>query len=174
MTKKLWNGRKSNCAVGGKGMITKRGRLPGKSIGQHLVSEFPIVQRYLSLSRPAVPPPSSLPTLEAATSRLSLSLTQLTESHAKTTALMTSLADERQALEVKEKEMRSMVENAEEKRSWFNAFREWVETVATFLDEKVRSVSSVWRCTSIQRAASILLSKNWKMNSSHFSKSEEK
>ncbi|KLO08660.1 hypothetical protein SCHPADRAFT_944262 [Schizopora paradoxa] len=87
--------------------------------------------------RPApIPPPSSLPTLEAATSRLSLSLTQLTESHAKSTALMTSLADERQTLEVKEKEMRSMVENAEEKRSWFNVFSEWVETV---VDEKCRS-----------------------------------
>jgi GC-rich sequence DNA-binding factor len=26
---------------------------------------------------------------------------------------------------------------AEAKRSWFAAFREWIETVATFLDEKV-------------------------------------
>ena len=50
---------------------------------------------------------------------------------------MTNLADERNALEDKEKEMRTMVEEAETKRSWFNAFREWVETVATFLDEKV-------------------------------------
>ncbi len=50
---------------------------------------------------------------------------------------MASLADERQALGLKEKEMRSMVEKAEQKRSWFHAFREWVEAVATFLDEKV-------------------------------------
>lgn len=57
---------------------------------------------------------------------------------------MTNLADERQVLELKEKEMRAMVENAEQKRSWFNAFREWVETVATFLDEKV--CSSCTRC----------------------------
>jgi hypothetical protein len=29
------------------------------------------------------------------------------------------------------------VEQAEEKRAWFDAFREWVEGVAVFLDEKV-------------------------------------
>lgn len=49
---------------------------------------------------------------------------------------MTSLAEERDLLEQREKEMRAMVEKAEAKRSWFDAFREWVETVATFLDEK--------------------------------------
>ena len=49
---------------------------------------------------------------------------------------MTSLAEERESLDAREKEMRSMVEKAEMKRSWFNAFRDWVETVATFLDEK--------------------------------------
>lgn len=31
-----------------------------------------------------------------------------------------------------------MIAKAEDKRSWFSAFREWVESVATFLDEKVR------------------------------------
>lgn len=50
---------------------------------------------------------------------------------------MSSLANERIVLEGREKEMRTMVENAESKRSWFNSFREWVETAATFLDEKV-------------------------------------
>lgn len=35
--------------------------------------------------------------------------------------------------------MRDMIAKAEEKRSWFSAFREWMESVATFLDEKVRS-----------------------------------
>jgi GC-rich sequence DNA-binding factor len=49
---------------------------------------------------------------------------------------MTSLSEEREALDAREKDMRAMVEKAEMKRSWFNAFREWVETVATFLDEK--------------------------------------
>lgn len=32
--------------------------------------------------------------------------------------------------------MRQMIEKAERKRSWFAAFREWVEGVASFLDEK--------------------------------------
>lgn len=73
-------------------------------------------------------------------SRLSLSLTELIESHAKSTTSMTSLSDERQVLQLKEKEMRIIVEKAEQKRSWFHAFREWVETVATFLDEKVSYV----------------------------------
>lgn len=50
---------------------------------------------------------------------------------------MVSLAKEREQLEVREKDMREMIAKAEEKRSWFAAFREWVENVATFLDEKV-------------------------------------
>lgn len=50
---------------------------------------------------------------------------------------MSSLAQERAQLEQKEEEMREMIVKAEEKRSWFTAFREWVESVATFLDEKV-------------------------------------
>ena len=85
-----------------------------------------------------VPPPTPLPSLETAIARLSLSLTQLTDSHASSTTTMSNLADEREILEGKEKEMRTMVEEAESKRSWFSSFREWVETVATFLDEKVR------------------------------------
>ncbi|KAL5482670.1 hypothetical protein ACEPAI_9264 [Sanghuangporus weigelae] len=87
--------------------------------------------------RPAkIPEPTPLPSLDAAISRLSDSLTQLTLSHTSTTTFMSNLADERVVLEGKEKEMRTMVENAESKRSWFSSFKEWVETVATFLDEK--------------------------------------
>lgn len=55
---------------------------------------------------------------------------------------MASLAKEREQLEAREAEMREMILKAEEKRSWFAAFREWVESVATFLDEKVRLVVS--------------------------------
>lgn len=50
---------------------------------------------------------------------------------------MTSLAEERDQLDKREAEMREMVRLAEAKRSWFNGFREWVESVAGFLDEKV-------------------------------------
>jgi GC-rich sequence DNA-binding factor len=51
---------------------------------------------------------------------------------------MNTLADERAQLELREQEMREMIVKAEDKRSWFAAFREWIESVATFLDEKVR------------------------------------
>jgi GC-rich sequence DNA-binding factor len=40
-------------------------------------------------------------------------------------------------LDDREAEMRDMVGRAEEKRAWFNSFKEWVEGVAGFLDEKV-------------------------------------
>ncbi|KAI5121072.1 hypothetical protein M0805_008586 [Coniferiporia weirii] len=83
-----------------------------------------------------IPNPTPLPTLDAAISRLGQSLAQLTVSHTSNTKSMSGLSDERSVLESKEKEMRSMVEKAERKRSWFSSFREWVETVATFLDEK--------------------------------------
>lgn len=51
---------------------------------------------------------------------------------------MLSLAEEKDQLDKREAELREMVRTAEAKRSWFAAFREWVESVATFLDEKVR------------------------------------
>jgi GC-rich sequence DNA-binding factor len=64
----------------------------------------------------------------------------MTSSHASHTSTLSSLADERSALESKEAEMRQLVENAEKKRSWFVAFQEWVESIASFLDEKVARV----------------------------------
>ena len=51
---------------------------------------------------------------------------------------MTTLAEEHAKADAHETELRRMIVNAEEKRGWFAAFREWVESVATFLDEKVR------------------------------------
>lgn len=50
---------------------------------------------------------------------------------------MASLEQEQEQLDAREKEMRDAIAKAEDKRSWFAAFREWVESVATFLDEKV-------------------------------------
>lgn len=79
---------------------------------------------------------------------------------------MSHLADEREALESKEKEMRDMVEKAETKRSWFNAFTEWVETVATFLDEKVNSTFTFMTMAK-QCQHSILFLKNLKRNTYH-------
>ncbi|KAI0081642.1 hypothetical protein K474DRAFT_1656446 [Panus rudis PR-1116 ss-1] len=84
----------------------------------------------------AIPPATPIPTLGPAIARLTQSLSQLTTSHSEHTASMASLDQEQKQLEMREKEMRELIAKAEEKRSWFAAFREWVESVATFLDEK--------------------------------------
>lgn len=70
-------------------------------------------------------------------SRLAQQLAQMTTSHATNTAALNTLARERNEVDSREKEMREMVEKAEEKRAWFESFKEWVEGVAGFLDEKV-------------------------------------
>lgn len=79
-----------------------------------------------------------IPTLGPAIARLTAALTALTTSHAQNTVSMATLANERAQLETREQEMRNIIVQTEEKRSWFAAFREWIESVATFLDEKVR------------------------------------
>ncbi len=72
----------------------------------------------------------------AAIARLTQSMSELTTSHAQHSAAMSKLGEEQRLLDAREKEMREMIAKAEDKRSWFNAFREWIESVATFLDEK--------------------------------------
>lgn len=54
---------------------------------------------------------------------------------------MTSAADELAQIEEKEKELREAIERTETQRSWFSAFREFVEGVTHFLDEKVECPS---------------------------------
>jgi hypothetical protein len=71
---------------------------------------------------------------------LATSLTVLTSSHAQNSTALASLAEERILLDAREREMREAVISAEEKRSWFASFKEWIESVATFLDEKVSFV----------------------------------
>ncbi|EDR13826.1 uncharacterized protein LACBIDRAFT_309262 [Laccaria bicolor S238N-H82] len=83
-----------------------------------------------------VPLATPLPTLNTALSRLTQQFTQLTTSHAQNTAALETLAQERDEIDTREKEMRDMVGRAEEKSSWFGSFKEWVEGVAGFLDEK--------------------------------------
>ena len=63
-----------------------------------------------------VPVMTPIPTLAPAIARLTAALTTLTTSHAQNTGAMTSLADERLTLETREKEMRSMIAQTEEKR----------------------------------------------------------
>lgn len=97
------------------------------------MNEKAVKPTYKPAPIPAITP---IPTLGAAVARLTQSLTALTTSHAQNAASVASLEREEEQLETREKEMRDMITKAEDKRSWFAAFREWVESVATFLDEK--------------------------------------
>ncbi|KAJ3838020.1 nineteen complex-related protein 2-domain-containing protein [Lentinula raphanica] len=83
-----------------------------------------------------IPPAAPIPTLSSALARLAQELAQLTTSHASNTASLNTLAQEREQVDAREKELRTIVEKAEEKRAWFSSFSEWVESVAAFLDEK--------------------------------------
>ncbi|KAF8827789.1 hypothetical protein HHX47_DHR4000028 [Lentinula edodes] len=84
----------------------------------------------------SVPPIAPIPTLNSALTRLTQQLAQLTTSHASNTASLNTVAQERDQLDIREKELRALVSNAEDKRAWFSSFSEWVESVAAFLDEK--------------------------------------
>jgi GC-rich sequence DNA-binding factor len=141
-TRKRRNGKRNNFeGQHGKVLnLLKQGNR-NANIGQHPVRRpdaFPIPGSNTTNFH-TVPQPSALPTLDAAIQRLTNSMSQLVASHAMNTSSMTKLADEQTILDEKGKDMRSMVVNAETKRSWFSSFRDWVETVAAFLDEKARS-----------------------------------
>jgi len=70
--------------------------------------------------------------------RLSQIMTSVTASHAQNTTSISTLSAEQVQLDERETELRDTVTRAEVKRSWFADFRDWLESVATFLDEKVR------------------------------------
>ena len=135
--KKLWNGNKNNFEEEVYGRKNPTRSLRNRLISLHLVRCFVVPPMYNLLTFYAVPAMTPIPQLAPAIARLTAALTALTTSHTQNAAAMHSLADEREQLEVREKEMREMIVKAEDKRSWFAAFREWVESVATFLDEKV-------------------------------------
>ena len=69
--------------------------------------------------------------------RLTQALTKLTTSHAGNTKSLMALGEEHASLEQQETRLRQLVIEAEEKRAWFDGFREWVDSLADFLDEKV-------------------------------------
>lgn len=84
-----------------------------------------------------VPAAAPIPTLGPALARLAEQFTNLTTSHAQNTAALGTLAKERAEVDEREAEMREMVVRAEDKRAWFEGFKDWLEGVAGFLDEKV-------------------------------------
>ncbi|KAG6878518.1 hypothetical protein C0993_005449, partial [Termitomyces sp. T159_Od127] len=83
-----------------------------------------------------VPAAAPVPTLGPAIARLTEQLTNLTTSHASNTAALSALAREKTEIDERETEMREMVGRAEDKRAWFESFKEWLDGVAGFLDEK--------------------------------------
>ncbi|KAG6817011.1 hypothetical protein H0H87_000907 [Tephrocybe sp. NHM501043] len=83
-----------------------------------------------------IPSATPIPTLGPAIAHLTEQLTNLTTSHASNTMALTSLAKERADIDERESEMREMVGRAEDKRAWFESFKDWLEGVAGFLDEK--------------------------------------
>ncbi|KAF5360932.1 hypothetical protein D9756_004921 [Leucocoprinus leucothites] len=104
--------------------------------GGHRTPEPTSVQIKKVYKPAPIPPATPLPTLGPALNRLSEQMTKITMSHANNTAALNTIALEREQVDKREIEMREMVEKAEEKRAWFDGFREWVEGVAGFLDEK--------------------------------------
>ncbi|KAI6114380.1 GCFC-domain-containing protein [Pisolithus sp. B1] len=83
-----------------------------------------------------IPPPTNLPELGPAIERLAQSLAALKASHTSNVNVAASFSNEQEQLDIRETELRDMVAQAETKRSWFADFKEWMESVATFLDEK--------------------------------------
>ena len=86
-----------------------------------------------------VPPLTEIPSLESSILRLSQMMTSIAASHAQNTTSVSALSAEQVQLDERETELRDIVARAEGKRSWFADLRDWLESVATFLDEKVWS-----------------------------------
>ncbi|KXN82858.1 GC-rich sequence DNA-binding factor 2 [Leucoagaricus sp. SymC.cos] len=104
--------------------------------GGHRTPE-PTPAQVKKVYKPApIPTTTPLPSLTPALARLSEQMAKITASHASNTAALNNIVLERESVDKRELEMREMVEKAEEKRAWFDSFREWVEGIAGFLDEK--------------------------------------
>ena len=84
-----------------------------------------------------IPPVISVPVLDVAIAKLTQTLTALTTSHTKNTAELSKIGKENTSVEKQEAELREQVENAEKRRAWFQSFKERIDSVGDFLDEKV-------------------------------------
>lgn len=91
---------------------------------------------------PAVLP---LPTLSAASLRLSTALSNLTLTHAQSTHRINAISAEVGALDDQERELRREVERVETKREWAEEFRSWCETLGEFLEVKFPELERVER-----------------------------
>lgn len=101
------------------------------------------------LSFSPVPNVLPLPTLSAASTRLSNALSNLTLAHAQSTHRSNAISAELGALGDQERELRKEVERVETKREWSEEFRSWCELLGEFLEVKVSHFS----CSSASRSA---------------------
>ncbi|KAH7336933.1 nineteen complex-related protein 2-domain-containing protein [Rhizoctonia solani] len=109
----------------------------GGSNRTEVVAEKPVYKPH------AIPVQTPVPTLDPAISRLTQALTKLTTSHAANTKTLTSLGDERSSMEKQETRLRELVTEAEDKRAWFSGFKEWMDSLADFLDEKFPQIEKI-------------------------------
>jgi GC-rich sequence DNA-binding factor len=93
----------------------------------------------------AVPAVLPLPTLSAATLRLSTALSNLTLAHAQSTHRINEISAEVGGLDDQERELRKEVERVETKREWAEGFRAWCETLGEFLEVKFPELEAVER-----------------------------
>lgn len=115
-----------------------------------------------------MPTPTTIPTVISSIARFDQIMLALTQSHAASATTLSQLEQERQALDEQETQLRAMIGKAEDRRSWFAAFKEWIESVGAFLDEKV-CLSTVLNLRRMSNAPSIRCWKRWKMSISPFS-----
>ncbi|CAE6458225.1 unnamed protein product [Rhizoctonia solani] len=109
----------------------------GGSNRTEVVEEKPVYKPH------PIPIQTPVPTLDPAISRLTQALTKLTTSHAANTKSLTLLGDERSSLEKQETRFRELVTEAEDKRAWFSGFKEWMDNLADFLDEKFPQIEKI-------------------------------
>ncbi|KAI0304447.1 GCFC-domain-containing protein [Multifurca ochricompacta] len=83
-----------------------------------------------------IPTPTEIPSLDSTVKRISQVMASLVTAHAQNTTSISTISADLVQLDDRETELREIITRAEKKRSWFADFREWLESVATFLDEK--------------------------------------
>jgi len=88
-----------------------------------------------------IPPAIPVPVLDATIAKLTQKLTALTTSHSTNTAELIKISEENASIEKQEAELKEQVESAEQRRAWFQSFKERVDSVGDFLDEKVGLLS---------------------------------
>ncbi|BGP18171.1 hypothetical protein JCM10213_009014 [Rhodosporidiobolus nylandii] len=114
-----------------------------------------------------IPHSAPLPSLTAALSRLSTSLSTLQTTHTADAAALLHFAKEREDLDRQEKELREEVEKTERKSIWFEEMKGEVEDWGAFLEEKFPALESI-ESTSLsllRERYSILAARRFAQNS---------